>query len=233
MESITTTTEVATCKYCKKSFRQAKTLSVHQCEPKRRALQKNEVGVQLGFQTYLKFYEMTQGSSSKKTYDESFCQSTYYGAFVKFGQYLVQIRAINIPMFIEYIIKGNYKLDNWTKEIYYDEYLHDYLRKEHPTDALERSFTEMQKWADENNAAFNDIFRSGAPNKVCNMIVNGRISPWIIYNSNSGIEFLSSLNEEQVTLIFKFIDPTFWEKKLRDYLADTEFLKTVLIDANM
>ena len=91
----------------------------------------------------------------------------------------------------------------------------------------------MQRWADETGKQFNDIFREGSSNKVCNMIVNGRISPWILYNCDSGVEFLTSLNEEQVTIIFKFIEPTYWEKKLRDYLADTEFLKSVLSEAGL
>ena len=225
-------TTAAVCKYCSKSFRQEKTLAVHTCERKRRHQQEKEVGVQLGLQTYLKFFTATQGSSKTKSY-EDFVISPYYSAFVKFGQYLVQIRAINIPAFIDWIIRQNKKLDQWTKEAYYDEYLYEYLRKEHPNDALDRSVTEMQKWADDNNTQFNDIFRAGAPNRVCNMIVNGRISPWIIYNCDSGIEFLSNLNEEQATLIIKFIDPDFWQRKFKDFVADTEFLKSVLKEANV
>ena len=95
---------MATCKYCNKEFRLEKTLAVHMCEQKRRWQQENEAGVRLGMQAYLKFFEMTQGSSKTKTYGD-FVDSPYYSAFVKFGQYLVQIRAINIPMFITWIIK--------------------------------------------------------------------------------------------------------------------------------
>lgn len=232
MEQIKVETKQAVCKYCGKSFRQEKTLVVHTCETKRRWQQEKEVGVQLGLQTYLKFFTMTQGSAKSKTYAD-FVESPYYSAFVKFGQYLVQIRAINVPMFTEWVIKQNKKLDQWTKESFYDEYLYEYLRKEHPNDALERSFTEMQKWADENDKQFNDIFRVGASNRVCNMIVNGRISPWIIYNCESGISFLASLNEEQVTIIFKFIDPTYWERKFKDFIADTEFIKSVLVESGV
>jgi hypothetical protein len=223
---------MSTCKYCGKEFRKLSTLSVHQCEQKRRWQQEKEVGVQLGLQSYLKFYEMTQGSANSKSYKD-FMESPYYSAFVKFGQYLVQIRAINIPGFLEHLLKNNKKLDQWTKEAFYDEYLYEYLRKEHPTVALERTFTEMQKWADEAGTNFNDIFRAGAPNKVCNMIVNGRISPWILYNCDSGIEFLSNLNEEQVSMVFKFIEPTFWQRKLKDYVADAEFIKEVLLEAKV
>ena len=222
----------AVCKYCKKSFRKESTLSAHLCESRRRWQQEKEVGVQLGLQAYLKFYEITQGSSKTKSYAD-FVDSPYYSAFVKFGQYLVQIRCINVPLFIEWVIKNNKKLDQWTKDAYYDEYLRDYLRKEHPNDALTRSFTEMQNWADENNKSFNDIFCAGSPNKVCNMILNGRISPWILYNCDSGVEFLAGLNSEQVALIYPAIDPEFWQRKFRDYVADTEFMKSVLIEAKV
>ena len=222
----------AVCQYCKKSFRKESTLAAHQCEPKRRWRQEKEAGVQLGLQSYLKFFEMTQGSSKTKSYAD-FVDSPYYSAFVKFGQYLIAIRAINVPGFIEHVIKQNKKLDQWTKEIFYDEYLYELLRKEHPTVALERSFTEMQKWADTEHKDFNNIFRVGASNKVCNMIVNGRISPWVVYLSSSGISFLEGLNEEQTTLVFRYIDPTFWDRKFRDYVADAEFIKQVCSEANL
>jgi hypothetical protein len=224
--------EIIACKYCGKSFRKESTLAAHLCEPKRRWQQEKETGVQLGLQAYLKFFEMTQGSAKSKSYTD-FVASPYYSAFVKFGQYLVQIRAIAVPKFIEWIIKNNKKLDQWTKEAFYDEWLHEYLRKEHPNDALERSFTEMQKWADANNKNFNDIFREGSPSKICNMIQNGRISPWIIYNCDSGIDFLSNLNSEQIAMVFKFIEPVFWQRKLKDYLGDTEFIKSVLEQAGV
>lgn len=227
-----TKTEIAICKYCKKTFRKESTLSAHLCEPKRRWQQEKESGVQLGLQAYLKFYTMTQGSAKLKSYTD-FVDSPYYSAFVKFGQYLVQIRAINIPGFMDYLLKNNKKLDQWTKEAFYDEYLHELLRKEHPTVALERTFDEMQRWADENNKQFNNIFREGSANKICNMIHNGRISPWILYNCDSGVELLSSLNEEQIALIYGCIDPEFWQRKFKDYIADTQLIKEVLVEAKV
>lgn len=225
-------TESATCKYCGKSFRAAKTLLRHMCEKKRRYEQQGETGVQLGLRSYLRFYELTQGSSKSKCYDD-FVASPYYSAFVRFGQYLVTIRAIGIEAFIDWTIKNNTKLDKWTQESFYDTFLYELLRKEHPNDALERSFKEMQRWADENEKPFNDLFREGSPNKVCNMIVNGRISPWIIYNCDSGVEFLRSLDGDQIKLIFKLIEPNFWSNKFKDFVADTEFIKMVLREAKV
>lgn len=215
------------CKYCSKSFRKESTLSCHLCETKRRWQQEKETGVQLGYRSYLRFYEMSQGSAKLKTYAD-FVESPYYSAFVKFGQYLVQIRAINVAAFTEFVIRENKKLDQWTRDHIYEEYLYDYLRREHPNDALERSLLEMQRWADERNENFADAFRKGSPNLICMMIRNGRISPWVLYNCASGVDFISKLNEEQLVSIYKYIDAGYWQHKFKDFVADTEYLKEAL-----
>lgn len=220
------------CQYCGKSFRKESTLAAHCCETKRRWLQEKETGVQLGLRAYLQFYESSQGSAKTKSYKD-FVESSYYSAFVKYGQYLVSIRAINVPLFTSWLLKGNRKLDQWTKEAYYDEYLFDYLRKEHPNDALDRTFSEMQRWADEVNEPFNLFFVKASHNRICSMIVNGRISPWVIFNCDNGVNVLSKLNQEQLAKVFAHIDPDFWQRKFKDYVADVEFIKMVLKEANV
>jgi hypothetical protein len=44
---------------------------------------------------------------------------------------------------------------------------------------------------------------------------------------------LSNLNSEQIAMVFKFIEPVFWQRKLKDYLGDTEFIKSVLEQAGV
>ena len=111
-----TINETYVCKYCNKGFKKESTLAVHLCEPKRRYSQQNEKGVQLGLQAYLRFYEMTQGSAKYKTYDD-FAKSPYYGAFVKWGRHCVNINAINVKAYIEWLLKNNKKLDYWTQKL--------------------------------------------------------------------------------------------------------------------
>jgi hypothetical protein len=61
----------------------------------------------------------------------------------------------------------------------------------------------------------------------------GRISPWIVFNCDSGIEFLGNLTEDQTVIIWKYIDPEFWQRKFNDYLADAEWVKDILKQAGM
>lgn len=223
------------CKYCDKEYRKESTLAAHQCEPKRRAQQEKEVGVQFGLQTYLRFYEMTQGSAKLKSYAD-FATSPYYSAFVKFGRHIVAIRAVNPSAFMDYVIKQNKKIDYWTHESVYVEYLHQYLKRENAQDALERALITMQEYVDEHpdiRNGFRDYFRLGNSNRICHHIVNGRISPWVIFNCKSGVEFLESLSEEQIAMILPWIDPEHWQHRFNDYLADTEWVKMILKEAGL
>ena len=68
------------CEYCNTGYVREKTLLVHVCEQKRRALQKSEKRVQLGMIAFNQFYKLSAGAKKDKTYAE-FCKSSYYNAF--------------------------------------------------------------------------------------------------------------------------------------------------------
>lgn len=223
------------CRYCEKAFAKESTLAVHLCEQKRRWQQEKETGVQLGLKAYLRFYEVTQGSAKLKSY-ENFVASPYYNAFVKFGRYCQSIRCINFTNFLDWLLKNNKKIDYWCKDSLYEEWMHEYLRREAVQDSLERALEEMQDYADDHpdlKNGFTDYFRYGNTNRICHHITTGRISPWIVFNCNSGVDFLGNLSEEQIAIIMPWIDPDHWQRKFVDYLADTEWVKDILEKAGL
>jgi len=223
------------CKYCEKPFRKETTLLAHLCEAKRRYMQRDETGVQWGLKAYLRFYEFSQGSAKLKSY-EDFAKSPYYNAFVKFGRYCVNIRCINFITFTDWLLKNNKKLDHWCSDKLYTEWLVEYIKREATQDALERALTEMTEYAEahpELKNGFTDYFRYGNANRICHHITTGRISPWVIYNCVSGIEFLEALREDQAAIVMPWIDPDYWQKRFKDYLADTEWVKDILSKAGL
>jgi hypothetical protein len=223
------------CRYCDKGFLKESTLAVHLCEQKRRWQQEKETGVQLGLKAYLRFFEVTQGSAKLKSYTD-FVVSPYYNAFVKFGRYCQSIRCVNFANYLDWLLKNNKKLDNWCSDKLYSEWLPEYLKREAVQDALERGLKEMQDYADANpelKNGFTDYFRYGNSNRVIHHISTGRISPWIVYNCDSGVGFLSSLTEEQVGLVLTWIDPDFWQRRFTDYMADAEWVKDILQKAGI
>jgi len=216
-----------TCQYCKKDFVKESSLAVHSCEPRRRRQQQDEPGVRLGFYSYIKFYELTQGSAKLKTYDD-FCDSPYYRAFVKFGRYCVDVKAINPEQFTKWVLKQNKKIDHWCKDTVYTEYLIDYLKVENINDALARAMEFGIDWAEKTGHPAEDCLRYGNVNAMVYAVTAGRISPWIVYNCDSGQKFLGELDATQIAILWPYIDSEVWMKKFRDYVADQEYVRDML-----
>jgi hypothetical protein len=216
-----------TCQYCRKDFVREASLAVHSCEPRRRRQERDEAGVRLGFQAYLKFYELTQGSARLKSHDD-FCESSYYRAFVKFGRYCVAVRAVNPARFTEWLLKNNKKIDRWCTDTVYTEYLVDYLRVENVNDALARAMEFAISWSEETGNPTQDCLRYGNTNAMVYAVTAGRISPWIIYNCESGQKFLSELDATQIAMLWPYIDSEVWTKKFADYVADQEYVRDML-----
>lgn len=215
------------CRYCERTFRRESSLAVHVCEHKRRHQESHEVGVQLGLQAYLRFYEITQGSARLKTFAD-FAQSPYYRAFVKFGRYCVAIKAVNTARFIDWVVRQNKKIDHWCKDSVYTEYLVEHVRSEAATDALARALETAIAWTEHTGNPDRDYLRYGNDNVICHAVVTGSMTAWVLYNCESGTGFLSRINPQQVTMIWSMIDSDFWQKRFRDYPADTEYVREML-----
>jgi len=218
------------CQYCEKTFQRESSLAVHVCEQKKRYQSRDEQGTRLGLQAYLRFYEVTQGSAKLKTFDD-FARSPYYKAFVKFGRHCVAINAVNTPRFIDWVVEKNKKIDHWCRDAVYTEYLHDYLRRENVNDALARAIEQSIRWSEQHSNPSHDFLRYGNSNVISYAITTGRISAWVLYNCESGQRFLDDLNQEQIAMVWSWIDPEFWQRKFRDYPADQEYAREMLAKA--
>ena len=135
------------CQYCNKSFAKETTLMVHVSEKKKRYQSQNETGLQIGLRAYQRFYELSQGNSRVKTF-EDFAESPYYRAFVRFGQYCVSVRVVNVIRFVEWLLKNNKKIDYWCKDSVYSEFLVAYLRIENHMDAIHRAIEHSITWSE-------------------------------------------------------------------------------------
>lgn len=220
------------CVHCDKSFMKEKTLFAHMCEPKRRAMQKDEKRVQSGFYAFNQFYKIKQGSTKQKTYKQ-FCDSSYYNAFVKFGSFLNNVNPIYPEQFIDFVIRSDVKLDHWCRDELYDTYLYEMLKIEPVESAIQRSIQYMMEWGEENNANFSHYFLYTSLNKAVHDIRNGKISPWIILNCKSGKDMLDKFNDEQMDIVAPALDVAFWIRKFKDTSADVALVKEICKEAGI
>lgn len=218
------------CLHCGRTFQREHSLMVHVCEQKRRHLERDEIGVQIGLQAYLRFYEITQGSSRLKTWND-FAGSAYYRAFVRFGRHCQAIRAVNTMRFTDWLINNNRKIDHWCSDRIYTEYLMEYVRLESVTDALARAIEHAMAWSDTTDNPSHDFLRYGNDNTIAHAVSTGRITSWILYNCDSGHEWLERMNADHRNIVWPWIDPEFWQQHLQAYPADREYAREILRQA--
>jgi len=220
------------CEYCQSKFTREKTLMIHMCEKKRRYVMKDEKHVMIGLTAFNKFFQFVQKSNTNKSYDE-FAKSPYYNAFVKFGSFVSNTNPLYPEKFLDWVVKSGVKLDHWCRDELYEKYVLELIHTENVDTALERSIKNMTEWAVKNNSSWDHYFKYVSSNRAVYDIKDGKISPWLLLNCESGKKLLSELLDEQLNSISTIIDPQVWLKKFKQQKADLEFVKQVVKESTL
>jgi len=215
------------CEFCGRTFLRESTVLKHICEYKHRWLEKDRLGNRLGFQAWLQFYKKNSASKKQRTYEE-FIKSAYFTAFVKFGNHCVEINALNVSRFADWLVKNQIKIDTWCSDTNYNKYLIEYLRTEDALDAIHRSVEATIELATEEGIHSKDYLRYGNRYKICYAITTGKISPWMLFQSTSGVEFMDKLDSTQVKMIIDYIDPEKWALKFHRESESVRQVKEIL-----
>jgi hypothetical protein len=186
----------------------------HLCENKRRWQDKDQPGNRIGFQAWVEFYKKNTASKKPRTYVD-FTKSAYYIAFVKFGHYCVDIKCINVVRYADWLLKNQIKIDSWCSDTNYTKFLIEYLKTEDPLDAIARSIEATMTISKDSGIETKDCLRYANKNKLAYAVTTGKISPWMLYQSESGVKFLEELDESQQKMIIDYINPEQWAIKFR------------------
>lgn len=215
------------CEHCGRVFIRETTLFKHLCEQKRRWLDRDRPANRIGYNAW-KYYFNTQHPNKKKTEYKDFINNNYYTAFIKFGGYCADISAINTAAYVDWLVKNRIALDSWATDSVYTKYLVEYLRSEDCMDAVRRTIANLLDISSSENIRIEDVFRYTNTNRICHLITAGRISPWVLYHSKSGIQFLDKLDNSQANLVFEYIDPQRWSIKFMREVENVAQVKALM-----
>ena len=129
------------------------------------------------------------------------------------------------------MLKNQIRIDSWTSDKNYTKFIIEYLRHEDPLDAIARSMETLIELCKDDQIESKDAFRYGAPNRICYEVTTGRVSPWSLYQSESGTKFLSKLDAVQQKMVLEYIDPEQWAIKFKRNDEDVAEVKELLKQA--
>ena len=203
------------------------TLATHVCERKRRHLREKDKDVQIGFRAYQLFYRIGTNSKKEKSYND-FAKSQYYSGFVKFGKYVVDLKIDDAEGYIRWLLHKSVKLDKWTSDQQFNKWNKERLKKESPDRAVERTVIFMIEWAMTIDKNWSDYWTDANTNDIVFHICAGRISPWVIYSSKQAQQMLDRMNEEQLNLVIEYIDPEYWQRKMKTHKPDFDWVEGII-----
>lgn len=223
---------MSVCQYCDKEFKSERTLAAHMCVRKKRVLEKDTIGCNLGLRVFQRFYELTTRSKKPKTLDD-FIRSRYYLAFVKFARHMADLNPIEPSMFVDYIISNGFDMNEWCSDKVYHLYLKKLVEEEHIDRALERSLYFMDEWCKENKCELNEFFNTVSTFEAVTVLQSARVSPWLLFVTDSGIQLLNRMSNEQISMIESIIDQSTWANKVRNNKDDVKTLRAILKEFNL
>lgn len=218
------------CTFCGHRFKHEKRLVNHLCRKKKRFLERDRHDVRLGFIAYQMFYNLNY-ARTKAVDTEHFRDSSVYDAFVRFGKYIIDVNAIDPQEFIRHAVTSKKPIDTWTSgDRLYSDYVRVLNRFESFDRALERTVVLAESWANKNGGEIKNFLREVSPGQAVQWLLSGKISPWVLFNCESGKELLHKLSDEQMSLVENAIDFHFWTNKFKNSMEDVtvaqEFLKS-------
>jgi hypothetical protein len=191
--------------------------------------------VKLAFRAWQMFYRSMNPRSSinQQPSYQQFSSSATYTAFVKFGSWCEENQIQEFVSLVTWLLKQNVKLDSWCDLNRYQNYLQDLVDNESSEQAVSRSLATLCRWAQDTNQNWNQFFQLVNTNVAVGWIMQGRISPWLLYNCNSAVEFLQRCNPEQLALIQDRAPITKWKVRFLRNREEADSIKQTLEEAGV
>lgn len=183
------------------------------CDLKRRWVDKDTSTNRIAYSAWKHYFTKNHPNISSSTYND-FIKNHFYLSFMKYANYCINSKVVNVIFYLDYLVARKIPINKWCSDEHYSKFLTLYLKVEDINDAIKRSIETLKIMCDDQNIQIKDAFKYLNSNKLCQKIYQGQLSPWVLYGSDSGVNFLCSLNDDQVKIIYELVDPDIWRLKV-------------------
>ena len=188
----------------------------------------DEPSSRIAFQVWYDFMKYVSPQTKKERTTEDFIRSPDYIGFIKFSSYIIELRPVSTNKFIKWLFKHGVKLSNWNKKETYSLYIQETSKLETVERAVERMVLLMKSWSEETGVSWEKYFQEVPTATAMNSIVMGRISPWIIYSSESAQRLLDRMEPGQLDVITRSIDTEWWTRTIQKSPTEVTWCNKIL-----
>jgi hypothetical protein len=192
---------------------------------------KDDSASRIAFNVWVDFMKYVSPNTKKTKVFDDFIRSPDYIGFVKFANYLIELRPLESDKFIQWLFKMGVRMSDWQKPGIYQLYVQEESKKETADRALERAVLLMKEWSETTGENWQEFFNKIAPASAMNMVVMGRLSPWIIYSTDCAQQLLDRMEPGQIDTVAKHVDTIWWINKLKNNPKEVQWINTTMTQA--
>lgn len=197
--------------YCRRTWIRPEHIHRHQCARETRVQQRSHPTTLLALTAWQWFNKKPVSTRGDVWFQ--FESSTLYDTFWNFAAYCRGNHCGNPRRYLDWCLQNKIPDRSWCRDANYDRFLREFIRTEAPLDSVIRSVQTLRDLADSRGLALSEVWSLSA-NLICQKIQRGDITPWLLYCCDTGQRWLASLNSNQLTQIFTWINPDFWHRRV-------------------
>jgi|688.fasta_scaffold03827_3 hypothetical protein len=211
------------CNYCGHVYAREKSFLSHVCKGKRRLETMKTVIGQSAFASYNMWMKLRRHSVQSP---DTFMSSRFFINFVKFAELCSKIE-LDANQFLTFIVKNHPDIGPalFCSDAVYALWLKNYDAQLDPWEQLAQSQEYLERLAETLECPFTEVLsRLGFPT-VLEAFRKKKLSPWFLYVSNIGREFLNNIDKDDYSLFEQVINHAVWAERFaqnRELLAEMD-----------
>ena len=202
------------CDYCGKSFEKENTFMDHRCQVKERI---EELKTPIGQAAYAFYCQWMKLYKRKPPSIETFASSRFYRAFINFVEYINTINMPNVDLFVQLMAEKDISPLLWRRDQCYTLYLQKFDNGD-PLEQVAAAIETMMYFSERDEVPIKEVLTHLGCRAVMELIRLRKMTPWILFCTEAGADFMKSLDEEDLSELAKLINAAYWS----DILASNE-----------
>lgn len=213
------------CQYCHRTFAREKTFENHRCEKMKRYERFQTPTGQTAWTYYQKWRKYQRRSVNTK---ETFIASRYFNSFFLFVEHAKKLNFPDIDTFIRLMIQRDYPPVMWCSDEVYGEYISFLDRTTDPHRQLIITLRTLDQISTDRNIDVSDIFVELTANEVITLIMQRKMSAWVLLRSKKFSEFFKRLTTEQQQIIKTVLRFDYWSEKFEKHKKELETIDRIV-----
>lgn len=216
------------CHHCNKRFKYERFFIRHTCK----LMQRQDLFQTPTGQAARGYYEKWMKLQGRRVPEhKSFLRSTYFTSFIKFAEFVKELKLPSVDIFIKMMVQEQYTPTMWRMNEVYVKYIEHLDYNTLPLDQAQITVKTIDRIADAAECKPNEIFDIITASEVAELIRQRKLSPWILLNSKKFFEFLHKTKKEsapQFSLLASLLRTSYWKTKFNKDLKSVNQMKEII-----